>query len=55
MVLPAAHDGALNNATKGFAVGAATGVLPLTSGVTLKDAVCEADSPELKSLATTWI
>ncbi len=42
MVLPAAHAGAPNRATRGFEVGAATGVLPLASGVTWKLAVSEA-------------
>jgi hypothetical protein len=34
MELPAAHEGALNKATKGLAVGRTTGKPPLTSELT---------------------
>ena len=55
MELPEAQEGALNKATRGFAVGTATGILPLTNGVTWKLTVFEVVSPDVKSLMTTWM
>src|SRR5689334_15264668 len=55
MELPVGQEGALNKATRGLAVGATTGVVPVTSGFTWKLPVNVALSPDLKSLMTTWI
>jgi hypothetical protein len=55
MELPAGHEGAPNDATRGLAVDTTAGVLPLTNGVTWKLFVSELVWPEPKSLVTTWI
>ena len=53
MVLPSGQAGALNRATRGFAVAVTTGVVPVTSGVTMNAAVRDWLKPDVKSLATT--
>jgi hypothetical protein len=55
MSLPAAQEDALNKATKALAVLSTTGLLPVATALTLKATVCDVLSPDMKSLATTWI
>jgi hypothetical protein len=57
--LPSGQLGALNKATRGFAVGVITGAPPLTSGMTLgltvKLTLLTAASRVYRFLAVTWI
>jgi hypothetical protein len=55
IVLARPQAGALNKATRGFAVWTTTGVLPVTSGLTWNFRIFEAVSPDVKSLIATWI